>query len=631
MNDKPTIIFLDYFEDPQKAVPKIRKILSRLGPGTVIVSSNADMRPFAAFSDIKMVYFDELLDSQDYVFMDQYIFRLAENWYKWLPKIEGVTRYKQIDFGEIAEEKAQRIFTTVIKNLEIILKINGRFKPGRIVFMGEKAAFNNLGRFIKEELKIPVSFVAVNGEKAGFLSRISIKSRSILVELILSLVDEALRRFALFAEKDRRGIFIDFRLYSELAALPEGIRPHFYLIEKGIRPRLNLLRSGRRVFMPLFAESSIMTNILFNPLLFKHWRAIKKDNLFKKGFAYRDVNIWPAVEGFVKDLIIFDFLQARRNVIFLEKAYAILRPKLVVLREAVRAIEKTVAFTARMSNIPSLVIQHGILAERNVYTRLHSDWIALWGPADINQYAIYGNDTAGCVVTGKPLHDKMTDNITLTQASAPGEKAVLYIADCFKPPKQRINVYYHQDAEHRRLKSVLAAMEAFPDKRLIIKPHPFDPIDNGTLVDYQKRGGKNIVIAGGREDIIQLIRRSDLVIVANFSSATLDAVILGKPVIILNFFKCPDLVPYADRGVAVRVTRPEEIYSAIKRVFDDEKLNAWLAANRKDFIYDYAYKVDGKSNERVLALIRELYEGTKDIKREESRNTDECIVNKSAV
>ncbi|OGW83042.1 MAG: hypothetical protein A2987_01785 [Omnitrophica bacterium RIFCSPLOWO2_01_FULL_45_10] len=190
----------------------------------------------------------------------------------------------------------------------------------------------------------------------------------------------------------------------------------------------------------------------------------------------------------------------------------------------------------------------------------------------------------------------------------PDKKIVLFIPSYFKDLRYLFSVFYRGDMEYMSLDSVLKAMNNFPGKQLLVKIHPYDSIDVNTFIVNRLKGYRN-AYAVKDADILSLIDASALVIVSLFSSSALDALILDKPLITLNMHRREDLVPFAANGVALKATNTEELSQAMKSVFEDKEVAAALGRRRKQFIYDYAYKVDGRATERVWNLIDELCNG----------------------
>ena len=92
------------------------------------------------------------------------------------------------------------------------------------------------------------------------------------------------------------------------------------------------------------------------------------------------------------------------------------------------------------------------------------------------------------------------------------------------------------------------------------------------------------------------------------STAAIEAIILDKPVIVVNLTGEVDIMPYAQSGAALGVYKEEELVSAINDALNDKNTIRQLKEARKMFESEHAYKVDGKSTERVVELIERIIE-----------------------
>ena len=90
------------------------------------------------------------------------------------------------------------------------------------------------------------------------------------------------------------------------------------------------------------------------------------------------------------------------------------------------------------------------------------------------------------------------------------------------------------------------------------------------------------------------------------STTGLEALIMKKPLITVNFSGKPDAMPYAESGAAIGVYKPEDVRPAIKSVLENKDVREKLAKKAKLFIYEQCYKMDGKASERIVDLIKEI-------------------------
>ena len=611
---KKDIIFLDYFEDPREAVPCIQKICRNRRRSYLIISSNFDIEPLKIYPELEVLHFDELLTREDYTALDKYIFNLTRTWYSKLIPREGVTEYQGISFGEIVEERARRLFTSTVKNLEIVLKIKERFDPSEIILICRDDIFSGFDKFIQDGLNISTSIFKVHN-RTNVISRLMIYVKRLIAEALTGICD-TLIRLNIPRLKRKRGIFIDAHLHFELEKAKNKPPQVLYLIEKGFRIRWKLLMNKKLPFVPFQVEYCINPFRILHPFRIYYESMVSQNVQFQDEFRYKKLPISKILNKNIKELVIYAFPIVKTNALLLKKTYKFLEPKIIVLKEAVRGPERTIVLTAKQVGIPTLVVQHGFLSEENVYTKLYPSRIAMWGKAGTEWYGSFGNDVTKCVVTGKLHHDAVYSNtdgyaakgreILSSIGANPDKDIILHISSFFKGLRHLGSVYEYQDSEFVVLNSILDIAESFPDKQFIVKLHPFDLVDMSLLYNNSRiHKARNVFIIKDA-DITALIKVSSLVITSLFSSATMDAVIFNKPVITLNFSKRDDFIPFAQRGVALKVDDPTQLLRAIREIYEDKKVNDRFASNRANFIYDYAYKIDGQSTERVSKLIDAL-------------------------
>jgi UDP-N-acetylglucosamine 2-epimerase len=83
----------------------------------------------------------------------------------------------------------------------------------------------------------------------------------------------------------------------------------------------------------------------------------------------------------------------------------------------------------------------------------------------------------------------------------------------------------------------------------------------------------------------------------------LEAIVLKKPVVVVNLFKRPVLIPYVERGVAIGAYNADDIEGALKKALHDNDLKKKMDSARQSFINDFVSKIDGKAGERIMELI----------------------------
>jgi UDP-N-acetylglucosamine 2-epimerase len=138
---------------------------------------------------------------------------------------------------------------------------------------------------------------------------------------------------------------------------------------------------------------------------------------------------------------------------------------------------------------------------------------------------------------------------------------------------------------------------------LIVKQHPGEVTDALYHKLARETGIKPLVTQTA--STIDLLTVCD-VLVGHESTLDYEAMILDKPVVVLNFSNQPNTLPFVEEGAAIGVFTPDGVVPAIKRALFDGDTRAVLGKRMHDLIKAHCYKIDGKAAERAAEIIREL-------------------------
>jgi capsule polysaccharide modification protein KpsS len=142
----------------------------------------------------------------------------------------------------------------------------------------------------------------------------------------------------------------------------------------------------------------------------------------------------------------------------------------------------------------------------------------------------------------------------------------------------------------------------FPLSKIIVKIHPVSE----SLEKYSnliKKIGNNIKILQ-REDLIETISKSDIVITYGQSSSVLQAALLEKPIIVVNLFNYPlEKMPFLKEGIGIELNDIHKLKDIVTNIHQKDIKN-----NVKNYINKHLYKFDGNVSERASNAIIEIIE-----------------------
>ncbi len=297
------------------------------------------------------------------------------------------------------------------------------------------------------------------------------------------------------------------------------------------------------------------------------------------------------------------FLLDRKRIVeiigyvkLVEKIFSEENPKLVIVADEHTDFGSVVVTLAKKFGIPSLNMQHGSIINNDVVTsELKATSTAVFSPRDKEFLVKNGLDSKRIEVTGQPRYDTLS-NAKIDRVEEcrklgldPNKKICLFATQYSLNEKDLLLINHVRGV-------VFETLENRKDLQLVVKTHPSDD------QDYSSEVSDNVKIISDFSLNKTLLNLCDVLMVTS-STIALEGIICGKPLIIVNN---GGNIYYLDEGVALKATNKEELGLTLNKVFNDAKVINSLKNKRKTFIYNYAYKLDGKSTERVLRLINRL-------------------------
>jgi hypothetical protein len=351
----------------------------------------------------------------------------------------------------------------------------------------------------------------------------------------------------------------------------------------------------------------------------KIWENLKNSKQFIDLFKFKKENLYNSVIPAWEDIFGFKIFYVMLYFNLLKNAIKIENPELIVITCEYSALGRAATIIGKKEKIPTLATMHGIFYTESL------DYFHAKGEIseeDVVQHcviptvtAVYGRYyyrilTETCnyprrsvIVTGQPRYDILsTPNKVFNKKEIykklkldPNKKMIAWLTGSHDIPR---------DENERTFRAVYRGMKRLSDKyQLVIKVH-HNEYDTSMHREIAKEEGVNPVI-------IKNINTFDVLyacdaMVTKDSTATIEAVVLDKPVVVLNLSEKKDLVPYVRDGIAFGVYNEEDFCPVMKEMFQDEKIIKTLIKNRNAFIVEHAYKKDGKSAGRVVELIKNM-------------------------
>jgi len=294
-------------------------------------------------------------------------------------------------------------------------------------------------------------------------------------------------------------------------------------------------------------------------------------------------------------------------------------PDFILVSSEHGIIQKSIMVAGKMKKIPTLALQHGTIGT------VHKGYLSWKGSisksGDISSpfcpipdvTAVFGSyyvdlltkmgdyPPDSVVATGQPRYDALVeasrrysrDEFCRKLDLNPQKKVVLVMTENMPIPDGKIF-----------LKAVLRALKNFVGVQVVIKPHPAEVGE--WYVDVVGEEDIKATILAKNADTYEALYACDL-FVGSYSTVILEGVILGKLGVTAFLSKRKDPTPYF-REVTPRVYREEELGPEIRKALYDNTVRERLRQTGAKFVFEHAYKMDGKATERVTNLMEKMME-----------------------
>ena len=295
------------------------------------------------------------------------------------------------------------------------------------------------------------------------------------------------------------------------------------------------------------------------------------------------------------------------------------KPDFVLVSSEHGIIQKSIMVAGKMMGIPTMALQHGTIGtvhkgylswkgSISESSNIHSpfcpipDKTAVFGSYYVDLLTKASDYPPNSVVaTGQPRYDALVeasrtydrDEFCRKLRLDPDKKLVLVMTENMPIPDGKVF-----------LKAALRALTEFPEVQVVIKPHPAE--EGEWYAEVVREENVKATTLPKNADTYEALYACDL-FVGSYSTVILEGVILGRLGVTAFLSKGKDPTPYF-REVTPRVYREEELAPEIRKTLYDNTVRERLRRTGAKFVFDHAYKMDGKATERVTNLMEKMME-----------------------
>ncbi len=305
---------------------------------------------------------------------------------------------------------------------------------------------------------------------------------------------------------------------------------------------------------------------------------------------------------------------AARCLLEFDAAFRELSPRLVCLYAESSGLGRATIESARVLAVRTLGVQHGILYPNYFsYERTAgdvaegtpiADTTAMYGADGVRLLEnVFGYPKGRVVATGSPRYDALRAEIERVYREerrsalgiGPGDRLIVLAS-------RYTGIRDTHKASGPAFPGLLDAVSRIEGARLMVKPHPAEPVDAYDRDIAASGLGERARVVADRA-LTDLLPAADLLVTVESLSAT-EALVAGVPVVVLRHPS--NLREVVASGAAVGVPDGVDPKAAMESLLTNESVRAAWRKSRDTFLDDVAHGVDGRALDRLLGLVSSM-------------------------
>ena len=326
------------------------------------------------------------------------------------------------------------------------------------------------------------------------------------------------------------------------------------------------------------------------------WNAIVY-RLVDDSFAYDGVGLMNLLKDEIREAFCSTF---PNYACFYEIVNALIereRIDCVAVNQDLARWQRVLTWVGNARGLRTICFQHGASADLPRYGRHIAKQVALWGEHEREVYLKNGHTSPDRItVVGDPfLHVLRATRYSRQEICHrlgldPGKKIILMACERFV---SLYSQFERPSSSNRNLWLVCNAVRNLSDVQLLVRMKEEKVYaEFGGDLDLKReilRRAQGIrVVVDSSSNIYQLLYIADLVVVT-FSTLGLEAMLFGKPVLMLHLDRDYDLMGYVKSGGVLCVRAQEDIIPAITAALYDEATRRRLTEAQDRFLkYNFA-------------------------------------------
>ena len=573
------------------------------------------------------------LTADDKKFINQLALDTTLNWWK-NKEIQQVLTRNNIAIPEFIEMELFQYILSIFKSAKTILRIIDDHSPKKIL------SVTNLNPFIESICnKLNIKFQNLSDGKILSLhyDRINIKYNIGPIPLSITTSRTKYKKIKNFTEKISQKSFrltpdknqskndtillLEFNpiTYESLINELEKLGKNIFLLNQRRPAILNkksleiIKKSNCKIIDLTNFEKGVKSQILRETKsLMKNLENLwKNDLLFEKLFSIDSYTLWYSIKPIFSKMCDERFSESLKRILLLDELFSQFNISEILEWAETGQEEKEVLAVSKKHNVKSIMLQHSMFPIGEIwkpfgrflalFSHEHkSDYQAIWGNLTHVHAISNGHDKEKLLISGSPKHDSFfslkqnhnkTGKILLATTGPPAIFAEDSTTDIFLKYDKYIKEIFR------------VVKKNFPDKELIVKPHPqSDFINNAIELITETDSNAKIILDA---NLPELINDSDLVISFNTSSILLESIILNKPTISLITDEWAQENEIIKMNGVMSINDVKNVEEGISKIISNDDYRLELQSNAKHFLKDYL-SYHGTASKQLVEILKKI-------------------------
>ena len=315
-------------------------------------------------------------------------------------------------------------------------------------------------------------------------------------------------------------------------------------------------------------------------------------------FVYREISLWNSIKPLFNEIFFEPYLPSYLNTIekfeyFLEKT----KPKVIIQLYETGPYAKAIQVSAKKLGIRTIGIQHGLIPSdypdyifkdvqniENPFGNIIPDSTLVFGnfyKKILTEIGSYPNDKVS--ILGHPEYldinkiKKITSNNFHRKYNFKNKKIILI-------PLVALLATITNNAHKIILDTLYETFKNNDDYIILVRPHPGDKLTQQYLEQFYPT--KNFILS--KASLIEDILSSNVIVTTMGSTVSTEAVLLGRPVLLVNLSKNSDFDIVSSEMIKKQVATlvsPDNLILQLKQII--ESPNELKMENRRNFLIDF--------------------------------------------